>query len=523
MNKTFRISFSLKNTYRANSILYGLKQIPLIKRLLPDTLYRVRGLKIFANVVSALWEIAAAFLGKFLYFLILWAAASGLYGERAAAPVFLHIFVILTVIGSFVNTYLFNPTRDKYYALILLGMDAREYTLIHYWYAVLKLLAGFLLFGLFFGLGKGLSVWMCVLCALSGAGIKIFSAALSLARFRRTGKPVNENMLGRFQWILLFVLLAAAFGLPAAGLLIPETICAVFMVLCTASGLISIRYVQRFDRYQEMCRGLLYQMLHQMDQIPQMVRQQSEKVISSDLGIQSSKQGFEYLNELFIKRHQKILWKSSKRIAAVCACILAAVTGLLYLRPEIKETVNRLLLTFLPYFVFIMYSINRGTGFTRVLFMNCDHSLLTYSFYKRPRFILKLFRIRLREIVKINLLPASVIGAGLTLLLFVSGGTDNPVHYLVLFVSILFMSIFFSVHYLTIYYLLQPYNAGTEVKSGTYALILWGTYLVCFLLMQVRLPTLLFGILTILFCGIYSAAACILVYRLAPRTFKLRP
>ena len=85
------------------------------------------------------------------------------------------------------------------------------------------------------------------------------------------------------------------------------------------------------------------------------------------------------------------------------------------------------------------------------------------------------------------------------------------------------MSIFFSVHYLTIYYLLQPYNAGTEVKSGTYALILWGTYLVCFLLMQVRLPTLLFGILTIVFCGIYSAAACILVYRLAPRTFKLRP
>ena len=43
--------------------------------------------------------------------------------------------------------------------------------------------------------------------------------------------------------------------------------------------------------------------------------------------------------------------------------------------------------------------------------MNCDHSMLTYSCYKEPASILKLFRIRLREIMKINLLPASVMGA----------------------------------------------------------------------------------------------------------------
>ena len=55
MLKTLRISFALKNTYRVNGILHSLKQIPLLKRLLPETLYRVRGLKIFANVLSVLW------------------------------------------------------------------------------------------------------------------------------------------------------------------------------------------------------------------------------------------------------------------------------------------------------------------------------------------------------------------------------------------------------------------------------------------------------------------------------------
>ena len=46
--------------------------------------------------------------------------------------------------------------------------------------------------------------------------------------------------------------------------------------------------------------------------------------------------------------------------------------------------------------------------------------------------VLKLFRIRLREIMKINLLPALVIGAGLAILLYASGGTDNPLNYVVL-------------------------------------------------------------------------------------------
>lgn len=35
MRNTLRISFSLKNTYRVNSILYAIKQIPILKRFYP--------------------------------------------------------------------------------------------------------------------------------------------------------------------------------------------------------------------------------------------------------------------------------------------------------------------------------------------------------------------------------------------------------------------------------------------------------------------------------------------------------
>ena len=147
---------------------------------------------------------------------------------------------------------------------------------------------------------------------------------------------------------------------------------------------------------------------------------------------------------------------------------------------------------------------------------------MTYSFYKKPNFVLRLFQIRLREIMKINAVPAFVIGGGLALILFVTGGTDQWMNYVILVVSIVCMSLFFSVHYLTIYYLLQPYNAGTELKSGTYRIVMMSTYFICLFLMQFRMPIPVFGIMTILFCAAYSIAACILVYRFAPKTFRIR-
>ena len=40
--------------------------------------------------------------------------------------------------------------------------------------------------------------------------------------------------------------------------------------------------------------------------------------------------------------------------------------------------------------------------------------------------------------------------------------------------------------------------------------------------MQKRMPILVFGGMSIVFCVIYSILACILVYKLAPKTFRLR-
>ena len=523
MNKTLKISFALKNTYRVNSILYALKQMLLIKMILPSALYGARGLKIFANILSVIWEILSAFLGKFIYLMCIYAVvAYGYDGYSNKIELFLHMLLFLTIIGAFMNTNLFNPTKEKYYAVFLMRMNAKQYVLINYGYAILKVVIGFLPFMIMVGSVLDLPLWLSIILPFSIAGLKLFIAATSLWDYEKRGLAYNENRLGKFLWAFVALMIIVACGLPAVNIAVPQIVSTALFIAFVPLGIIGAVKVIRFDEYKAVFRDLFAQTQPFADKKTQALRKQSEKYISADTSITSDRKGFEYLNELFIKRHKNILWSASKMITYVCLVLIAGAIIASYVFPEFREVTNHLILNWLPYFVFIMYIINRGTGFTQALFVNCDHSLLTYPFYKQPGMILKLFAIRLREIMKINALPALVIGAGLSLLLFITGGTDNVLNYAVIIVSILCMSAFFSVHYLTIYYLMQPYNAATEIKNGMYQVVKVATYVVCYYMIKVRMPTIVFGTLTIVFCILYCMIACILVYRFAPKTFRLR-
>ena len=120
MFKTFIISFKLRNTYKANSIIYSIKQFPIINKILPDSLYKNKGLKIFANIISILIEFIFTFIGKFLYVWLVIFSMLSIYSIEKV-NLFLHVFLFLTIGGAFMNTYMLNPTKDKYYAIVLMN------------------------------------------------------------------------------------------------------------------------------------------------------------------------------------------------------------------------------------------------------------------------------------------------------------------------------------------------------------------------------------------------------------------
>ncbi len=523
MIKTFITSFKLRDTYKANSILYTLRSIPFVKKLFPNFLYGSSGIKVFAHIISIFLELGSIFLGKALYLLVIVFLPLFLL-KIDGADTFLHLIFFLTVIGGLLNTHMFNPTKDKYYAMFLMRMDAKEYTLSNYLYFLLKMLVGFLPFTLLLGALVGVQVGTCFVIPLFICSVKLIITAFTLLGCKDGEKVRSENLPISVVWVGVAAMLAAAYLPVVLGYSINEAFFLIASAVVIVAGLVSLVYILRFRHYRAIYRTLLTANDFAMNRVDtkEIQRDSFRKTITVDTSQVSHQSGYKYFNELFMKRHSKLLTKSAKKISLIAIGVIVVGVVACFIAPEAKSKINTLMLTYLPYFLFLMYFINRGQSITYALFLNCDASMLTYRFYRQPKSILALFWERLKYITTINLMPASVIALGLPLLLYVSGGTANPVNYGILFVSILTMSVFFSVHSLVLYYLLQPYNANMETKNPIYQILNGATYLVCYFALGKQASTLMFGLLISVFCILYVLAALFLAYRLAPKTFKLR-
>ena len=524
MLKSFFTSFKLQNTYRTNSIIYSLKQLPLIKRILPNSLYKNKGLKIFAGIISTLWEIINIFIGKLIYIVAMISTAVYWY-KTNNADTFIHIFTFLTLAGGVLNTYMLNPTKDKYYAIILMNINVREYGLSNYYYQLIKLIVGFLPFTILFGMIAGVPLWIQIAIPFFVLGIKLIVMNYCIYDFKKTNKASNENLPTKFVWGFVGICLLLAYGLPAINITLNQTIFLYVFIIAVILGIVSLVKIHNFNDYRRMYKQVLTESnvyIQEKATGTQAMKDTSLKQIELDKNYTSNKSGFAYFHDLFVKRHRKILTTAVKKQSIVILLIIIAMIIGIQMNNDFKVKTNEILLVYLPYFVFIMYCINRSSSVTQAMFMNCDHSMLTYRIYRTPKVILGIFKERLKTLITINLLPAVLMGGGLALLLYLSGGTDNPINYAIQFVSIIAMSIFFSVHYLVMYYLLQPYNVNTEMKSSTYKVVQGLTYIVCWYMIQIQMPIFTFGIATIVFCIAYCLISLFLAYKYAPKTFKLR-
>ena len=187
---------------------------------------------------------------------------------------------------------------------------------------------------------------------------------------------------------------------------------------------------------------------------------------------------------------------------------------------DFSLSVSKVLHNNLGWFVLIMYFVNRGAIITQAMFFNCDHAMLNYNFYRKPKNLLGLFRKRLLTVSKVNLLPAVTVGVGNIVLLLIA--KDYSLSIIVsTFLFIIFLSIFFSVHYLVIYYLLQPFNKDLEVKKLSYSFVTLLTYIISYMLIDVAVNSVVFSILGLTITILYIVLALCLVYKFAPKTFKL--
>ena len=523
MINCFITSFKIKNTYQVNTIIYSLKQLPFLNKILPQDLYKNKELKIIANILAIINEIFSIFLPKFFYILIMISIPTELISNENHTNVFIHIFFFLTIIGGIINSILFNTTKDKYYSLIIMHMDAKKATIIDYFLALLNSIIGFLPSIIIYGLTFDIPILICLCMTLFVVLIKLTFTGHNLRVYNKTKIARKENINNKALLIIVTLLLMAAYLFPILNFHINQSLFLICFLISIPLGIWGFIEIIRFDNYLKVFKRLFHQneiiFFQEQDSFNE---EYFEKVITYEKKETSSKEGLDFLCETFFKRHQKILTKPIKRQTFFIVIISFILIYCTFSFKNFAYEINQNLLNILPFFVIAMYALNRSAIITEAMFINCDHNMLKYRFYRSPKVILNVFKNPLNTLIKLNLIPTSIIEFTLPLLLYISGGTDNFFNYIMLFVAIISMSIFFSVHYLVLYYLLQPYNISSNTKNIKYILVNALTYVFCLFICKIELNAIYFGLGSTLFSIIYCIISLLLVYKYAYKTFKIK-
>ncbi len=509
--------------YSVNSFIYILSKLPILKDLITNDIYKSKTIKRIVGLLGILFSVARAAFLKFMYFFIILFICYKLFPDNIVKS-FFHIYFLLTILGMFINNKLLNTTKKKYFSILVFNMDATKFFRANlFWNMLTSIIMNTICIYIFVDyLLLSPTILYSVILVLFTLGVRLIGEALNIVFFKKYKYVWYTNNTLYFP--ILVTLLGLCF-LPYLNIFIPFRIIILCMVICLLLSIPALIYLLKLDDYK-----LIYKRLSQItnvmdsknekDYLKQAMVDVQKKDIKIDKSIIEKKEGYDLFNTIFFERHKEILLRSARKYAIIIAVIYVILSYLMITYEKYNSGISEFVHYRLAIFVILMFFINRGAIITQAMFFNCDHAMLRFNFYREPNTILELFKKRLLIVVKVNLLPAFIIGIGNTVLLILSNSYDL-LTIITTFLYIISLSIFFSVHYLVIYYLLQPFNKDLEVKRASYSFVTMGTYIISYWLTGLILTSEVLSIFGIIFAIIYITLALLLVYKIAPRTFKL--
>ena len=519
MFNILKMTYKIDMTYAINSFIYSIKHLPIFKDLFPDnSLYKSKKLKAVIRILGILLSSARVILYKILYFWTIYMIASYLTPKNITTGI-LHIYFIFTTLGIIINNKILTTNTKKYFSIVLFNMDAKNFMKANFWS---DRIINFILHSI------------CLWFLIKSPSIFIFTIFMFLGRF--LGERINLLYYKKYKmpiiynytiyWAVLFLSLGACL-LPLIDTQVSKEVVLVIDMIMIPIAIVCYYGLVKIDNYK-----LIYKRMNtkvaalnsnqSKDYSRQAIVDIKEKDKKIDEKKLKGKKGYDLFNTIFFERHKEILLRSAKWFATISFIVIIAILILMNTSPTLQKNINNFLLNNISWFVIVMYFINRGAIITQAMFYNCDHSMLTFNFYRNPKVILNVFKTRLLTVSKVNLIPAVVIAIGLPILLYISGGTTNILDYISIPIFIIVLSIFFSIHYLVIYYLFQPYDKNMKMKSITYSIISAMTYIISYSLTDFRMSTTMFSILAIIATVTYSIIALVLVYKKSPQTFKIK-
>ena len=534
MLKTLKFSYRLKAEMNLNSLVYFLKRVPIIKHIFRNTGYEHPKFGSLLIALGMIYQIVKKIVGVgvtafFLIGMPLMMRADAVVINQLF-PYFLHLYLFLYLFaGPVINMKLLEANRTRFICIKVFRLDAKSFIFSEYITGqILEVILEAITFSIFAGI-LGISKKAMLFLVLMKALFKLFFEMLDLVWYQKTSKFLHQKTV---MMLVIGVILGVAGYLPVwQNRPLPLTM-PIMIAVAGGLGLIGILssiVMWRYPLYKEAAldSNLLEKLSLSVEKTKaeaafQGVKIDEKSYTKEELNgrLYEDKKGYEYLNALFFRRHRKQLERPVKiETIGILVIGIGMIVALLWF-PAIQERYTMLLRRYYLSFVFIMYVLSTAPKATKALFYNCDISLLRYGFYKEKKAVLSTFTERLQNIMVANLIPASLLAAMIIVTARISGMSLWEV--IPVGILILVLSILFSVHNLFLYYILQPYTTELDIKNPLFNIVNSVTYFISYLTLQIEGPPRA-ALFVILFLTIfYIGAALISVYRIAPKTFKVK-
>lgn len=572
--KTLAKVIHLRSIIGYNGMVYALKKTPLIGKIIPDRLYRTTFLKVIYWIFHIIKEVIKLFIGKifglgmiYLFALLMkkeymdFDMVPGVSGPVLYANFALFFFLIYALCGIMLNKRMFKCTPEKEYLVFMLRMNARKLDNTLFIYDLAKLFIGYLIAGIVaiicgapFWLWLGIPV-LAVFIKLFGTGLQAFSLRMKNKRH----KPMKSSVLGGLLSLTAVMLfMPFVFVIVINGYYVPLTVLLTVAALLVIFGILGFIELNRFDSnlHRRALRDNIVREEVSMYKSPDTTK--NFKKIKAKGTVKGNKKGFEYLNALFVKRHGKMLYTKPVVFTAVIILIIGLILFIFvysYFRrfgaDNCFEMVGRNILNMflfgryedplmpyeessafdffrwlvqyhMPAMMILLSAADNSFKSTQAMFINCDNSLMTFSFFKQREKIIRLYDIRLKQLIKVNIAPAVACGLGANLVLFFTGGQDYPFQYLVSILVCVLMSSGYAVIWLSLYYLFQPFTTTVKVKSGVYTVVSTIIYVALSIIVWIPVHTLILAGLLLVITALLVFLMRKLVYKYAPKTWKAK-
>lgn len=537
--RTIALMWQLQTVTLANRLIYYAQRLPLLGGRVSDRAYAAVRAKRIVGVAAVILLILGGLLESFLYIGIMLALPVNLWadewavGERRA--LFLHMYFCITVLMAAVSSAkVLEPSKMKYTAVRLMRIAPTRFmraVLIHryttfflYQSAAMTVIGGSL----------GMTVIQALLLVGAVTLWRVVSEWLHLALFRRSGTIlVKKNGL---IVLVMLITLAAAYlpllsthAMPLFGAdLLGWPVLAAFLLAGVVAGYVllkktdfttTVRAATKHDdpllNIEQMIAESQQRSIRAKDSDLDQVRELS----SSDMiGGGAQKQGYAYMQELFIARHSSLIRAPLRKRLGAIGVIGVVLAGMALL---FGETLDMAVIErYVPFILLAMFYLTMGDQLCKVFFYHCDMSMMRYSFYRKDAS--QHFRLRLGSLLRMNALIGTWLAAVLSVfVLMVFGGTGASL-LSAIWVLTMALTVFFSVHHLVLYYLLQPYTTELNTKNPFF-ILLNSLVSVSFLVTMWLGPTpWLFTIIVAAVSVAYGLSAMPLVSRYAERHFRLR-